>query len=320
MSAKTLFKVILVCFISFSTFSEECKNFSQFRPTTGALSLLNCDFHAEYKERMDAIISTFGKTGGRPVILNLGGKLILKYNDSREEVDVTPDNFHTVKAFLHAFFALYLALPTEDSQSISPDTRNNLLKIQRNLHEAMLEIPSLELTPREQALTRQLANLSENFIASTLKQKNYQKRQLTTYLTSARPLVNAILDDAARIELNALDKTVNRWLAQMPVEDRHKLVIGVAISHQARAKEISLQYFAYKFGYRYGNGAIRENHYVVIEDNFDENSALKALARHYVDRIAAKDIFHRSNRLQKDVLASSATAILNEWKNKKSQY
>lgn len=310
-SVNTCLFLFCLAFLPFTIqAASNCSAFPHFRPSQGPLAVLNCDFHTQYEKRIDQIIKTFGAAGGRPIILNLGGTLLFKYNGKTETIDINPENYHYIKIFGHTVFSVYLALSKEVPGHLSNETRATLNELKNHLTQAALIIPSLKQSQDDKKLSRHLANLTESFIKKILNKNSYSKQDLNQYLEKARPSILQIINNAANIELHALDKTVNLWLAKLTQAERKKLTIVVATSHQARAEEISLQYFAKKFGYQYGEGALNEKKIIVLEDKFDEPSALKLLARHYLDRESAKSIFNNPERLQKDLLADSANEIL----------
>jgi hypothetical protein len=293
-----------------------CPEFPYFRPATGPLALVNCDFHAAYEKRIAEITASFGAIGGRPVILNLGGTLVFKHNGKTDTVDITPDAYHQIKTFAHATFAVYAILATQ-SGLLSNDTTSSLRLLQDHLKTAYIALPSLGLKEDELLMSEKLENLTSTFINHVLSQKQVDENELLNFFNNARPLIALVIKKAAEIELNTLDSTVNHWLLLLSSEEKKQLGVVVATAHQARAQEISLQYFGKKFGFHYGEGATNEKNFVVIEGKFDENSSLALLARHYLDRQAAQVILNDPDGLQRDALGDAAKEILSEQKSNK---
>lgn len=300
-------------FFSIATAStaQHCSAFPYFQPKNGPLALMNCDFHLAYEQQVTKIIKTFGAKGGRPVIINLGGKLLFKYNGTTYTVNISQEPYHYLKAILHAVFSIYLILDRRNSH-ITNETKNKFQKINKHLND--LKISSLPISGDQQLTIKKLIIITKNFFLKILVQNYYTKDEEEGYFTKIRPLILIIIKDAAAVEIGLLDKAVNCWLAMLSPTEKQRLVIVVATAHQARAQEISLQYFAQKFHLHYGAGATDEKKLIVLEGSFDEHSALALLARHYIDRQAAKCIFNDATRLQRDLLADAATEILQKWK------
>lgn len=287
--------------------SEIC---SFFKPASGPLAKVNCDFHTQYEKRIQEMVKTFGTPQGFPVILNLGGTLVFKHNGKVEEVSINPNNYHYIKTFSHVAFSVYLVLSKNTSGRISIHTRQTLLDIQNHLKQAEHIIPTLGLSVEEKLISENIATFTDEFITKMLQKNYFSKQEFDDYYTKAQPMFAQAIKKAAEIELNLLNETVNRWLARLTLQEKQRLSVVVATSHQARSEEISIQYFAKKFGYHVGEGALHEKNFVVLEGKFDENSALELLARHYLDRQAAHTMLKNSNRLQRDLLADATKEIM----------
>jgi hypothetical protein len=282
-----------------------CKEFPFIKPKAGELAIINCDFHKLYENRVSEIIKTFGAPGGVPIVLNLGGTLILKYNGTVKTIDITPPAYHNLKAFGHSAFSIYFILSQTKPGSIDKHASEELKKLQNSLKDASSHLNQLELPSNGRVSVKKLITTTDRFLDKLLKNKYWRREELTSFYRTIRPLISQTATLSGLIELDQLDKAINEWQAPMTENEKSKIGVVVATAHQARNSEISLQYFATKFGFRYGQGAQFENKFVVIEDKFDEPSALKMLARHYLDRDAAQIIFNDPDRLQKDVLGDT---------------
>lgn len=294
---------IVVCFLVILSLSNLC-----FASET--ISQMNNDFHQAYASRVEDILQKTGAPGGIPVILNLGGRFIFKHNGQSESMDVSSTRFHTIKAFSHAFFATDLILQHLNDGALPIDRKEKLAVLQQHLRKAVAEINQLDLSDKEKTLVSNLAEHNLSYIHHLLKNNQFSAQANQAFFSENNKELEKIIKAAAKIELTLMDQTVNRWLDTLTVDECAKLGVVVATAHQARADELSLQYFSRKFGYQYGQGAQHEKDFVVLEGKFDEASALQLLARHYLDREAATTIFDDPERLQSDVLGPAAHDIL----------
>lgn len=277
---------------------------------SGALSDINNDFHQAYENHVDEILQKIGAPGGIPVILNLGGRFVFKYNGQSESVNTTPAQFHIIKAFSHSLFATALILQHLPEGSLPIDARDKLIALQKHLRQSVAEIEQLDLSHKEKILVRNLAQYNLSYIHSLLKNNQFSEQANTLFFAEHQIELEIAIKAVVKRQLSLIDKTVNRWLSILSDDEREKLGVVVATVHQARADEVSLQYFANKFSYQYGEGAQHEKGFVVLEGQFDEASALKLLARHYLDREAATTLFNNPERLQSDLLGPAAGEIL----------
>lgn len=271
-----------------------------------ALAQTNCDFHQAYELRVKEISQTLGAVGGRPVLMDLGGNLIFLYNGKKEEYNVTTLPYHELKVFSHAAFSLYLILSQNPSNKLTPDIITELKKLRSDLGAAQKALGDSKLNLTQRNSANHLASMTLNFIDKVLQQNNYNKKTLRVYYQIAGPIIADLINEASGIEIKNLDMITHQWLAKLSQHERNKLGLVLAVSHQARDQEVSLQYFAKALNLKYGSGAHMENGYVIMENQFDEASGLSMLARHYLDRESASFIFGHADHLQTDALANGA--------------
>jgi hypothetical protein len=215
-----------------------------------------------------------------------------------------------VKVFDHTFLALILALNHLNPEPLSAHAQDYLHSLQVHLQQAKQLVPSLKLTQKEQRTLIQLTLITTNFIQEVLLKKNCSRERLQGYISQAKPLVYEITVIASKIEIEALDAAVNPWFSRLKPADKAKIAIVVAASHQAVDNELSVQYFVKKFGSRYQVATVPEDRLVILQNAFDEESALKLLARHFLDRELGAFIFNNPAYLQRDVLSEAGKKVL----------
>lgn len=303
---------LILCFSSHLIKAEGtggiCPDFPFLKPTLGPLAKLNCAFHHQYELKVKELIQTFGAKDGIPVILNLGGTLVLKYRGTSKTIDISPETYQNIKTLDHTFLAIILALLKQDSQGLNEQTKSYIKALRKHLHQANRVLSSLKLTKKEQQIITQLTLMTNEFLQELVLNKQYKKDHLKIFIQQARPLIFKTTLIAGKIEIDALEAAINPWLAAMEPKDREKIAIVVAASHQAVAGELSVQYFIKKFGARYKVGIVPEDGLVVMQDSFDEEHAFKLLARHFIDREIGTLLADDPTYLQRDVLSEAGTS------------
>ena len=91
-----------------------------------------------------------------------------------------------------------------------------------------------------------------------------------------------------------------------------KLYVVIMSGHQARYREVSSQYFHRLLREPESIGAQFETRIVHAESIWDEQAALKLLARHQIDSAASLAFFNNSTRLQEDLMSDAASGYLAE--------
>jgi hypothetical protein len=128
------------------------------------------------------------------------------------------------------------------------------------------------------------------------------------YFAEVRTPLNENLRNASAAVLTVLHQTVEGYKRAVDAEDPKAwdgLVVVAAVAHQARAREIAVQYFERRLGEAASEGAMGEDRLVVLEGQPDPSEQRGGLAAHAVDRQYAVPVFGKPNRLQWDVLADS---------------
>lgn len=248
---------------------------------------LNERFHTMYRERVAELVLTFGAPDGRPVILAINDDLILMKDGQREDLIVRPDSYHQLKALGHAFFARFLGADDEQLPNL---TEQYLLQVAGQLGpDARSIAEQIPATLRPEALPRVVGELMEQAFT-----------------------------EAARIELELLHQRVHPWWEALDADEKRRCGIVVISSHQSRAERLNVQYFEALTGRRSGPGAFGEDGFVVVEGDIKADDALEHLARHYLDQEVAAELFGDRFRLQIDLLAHGAKAMIPQLLGSKS--
>src|SRR5262249_50307436 len=87
------------------------------------------------------------------------------------------------------------------------------------------------------------------------------------------------------------------------------VIVVVGVMHQARAREIGIQYFERLLEEPIGEGARNERRLIVAENRTTAPAQYGLLSAHLVDQSAATLIFGDPLRLQYDVLADDGGAL-----------
>lgn len=283
--------------------TENCEDFKNFAPQTGPFMQVNCDFHHAYEARVNSIRKTFGAVNGRPVIINLAGRLVLKYQGVRHEVDIASSPYSELKAFLHSITAVYLFLSDQEPGKLTTDTVAHLQDLLSDFAHTRESLSHLSVSAKVGHALDSLYKRTVYFLQHILKNQQWSIADLESFYQKIKPELFMAKNAAADVQIAALDRAVTTWLEKIPKDKQKEIGIVAAISHQARAREISLNYFAKKFKKKVCEGALCEDGLVVIEGKYDEDSALNALAIHYLDRQMSEMMFANPLRLQSDVLA-----------------
>lgn len=219
---------------------------------------------------------------------------------------ILPKEYHPVKDVSHAVYlsALLFAEPAGQERV------GNLARALSALDSALAELrdpgsPTATLLPprffeRELRLLQRTRDAVASFAAERLGSDGQK-----AYFESVRSDVNDNLRDIAVASLQELHRAVESTRTRVAAFDPsawESALVVVGVMHQARAREIGIQYFERLLGERAGEGARNERRMVVAEHMTAPADQLGLLAAHLVDEGGAAAVFGDPLRLQWDAL------------------
>jgi len=219
---------------------------------------------------------------------------------------------HALKAVSHAVFlaALLFDEPAGERDAHVAAALEGVEALRAELADpasrAASLIPAGE-RPRQVGL---LSRTSAALVA--LRDGRLDERARRDYFIAVRAGLSENLRHASTAVLTRLHQTVEGWRRDVDAKDPDawsSLVVVAAVVHQARAREVAVQYFERLLGETVSEGASGERRLVVVESQFEAADQRGALAAHQVDREYADSIFGDASRLQQDVMADNGGAL-----------
>jgi hypothetical protein len=216
---------------------------------------------------------------------------------------------HALKAVSHSVFlaALLSAEPpgTERDGHVAAALRD-VEALRAELGDP--SSPAAMLFPADQR-PRQMNILALTAAAVlALRDQRFDEGARRDYFSAVRAPLAENLREASAAVLTLLHRTVQSYKRQVDAADPNawaSVVVVAAVAHQARAREVAVQYFERMLGEAVSEGASGEDRLVVVENQPSAADQRGALAAHEVDREHASAIFGDASRLQSDVMADS---------------
>jgi len=227
---------------------------------------------------------------------------------------ILPKEYHPVKDVSHAVYltALLFAEPS------SVERDRHLAQTLSAVRSALAELedptsPTTNLLParfreRESRLLQRTRVALESFSAGRIDSEGQR-----AYFEAVRGDLEDNLRDIAVASLRTLHTAVESTRAQVLQLDPNawdSALVVVGVMHQARAREIGIQYFERLLGEHAGEGARNERRLVVAEHMTAPSDQLGLLSAHLVDEEGAAVVFGDPLRLQWDALGDVDAATL----------
>ncbi len=280
------------------------------------LEAANQAFHDSYSHIVQQGQAKLGMHG-HPVIMIKGELAVLLFDGKRYEANILPEMYHNMKAVSHLPFGTYVTLAANGPGTLTDET---VLALENQLHLSELLVgfaKQLKTHPTllayyadRAAVTFELLRITAGYIAGLLESRHLDEPALVAFAKQITPLFMDHVDIAAALELDTLHEQVSEWRELMGESEWEKLSVVLLLGHQARYREVSSQYFHRLLREPESVGAQFESRIVHAESIWDDQAALKLLARHHVDSEASLAFFDNTTRLQEDLMSDAALTYL----------
>jgi hypothetical protein len=262
------------------------------QPAADPLEDLNQSFRAAYKTLR---LETIAKSS--PVVVVDGDNLVLYRDRQRQVSGAVPKSYHELKAIAHVPLALFLMTRSTDRQLD-----------QARLDELDAYLAKLNALSQERGQEPIIAE-SLHFARLTLEAKSVTLAARQTFARKMAPLVLAIAAQAANVQIDGYQRTMQDWKKTMSADEWNRLKVVVMGSQMPRQGHIAVQYFAWLLN-EPGEG----KRIIYSEGIFDEQKALGLMATREIDTDIGVAFFNEERRMHRDLLADAATEILKKMK------
>jgi len=267
---------------------------------------INDDFRADYKRVQEQYQARLGDSN-HPVVHIFGDQLILMADGSRREFALVPKTYHQIKAIAHVPFSIYLSLLAA-SDSLTNEKRVKIGLVQNALSETELSAAALKTC---NLVLKKSADFLDRYLTS--KRKPTQS-EWQGYLASIRDPLRQLFFETASLRISTLHSRMQEITKELGPVKSKALRVVISGSHQARAREVAVQYFEKIFKEKQLEGAFGESKLLYGEGLWDPKDALRLVATHEVDQDAAMVFWGNKKALQKDVLSDGAARALQKIK------
>jgi hypothetical protein len=262
-------------------------------PIAGPLHGANESFHQAYAHARDHAEDQ------SPVFVVMPELLVLVRGPARHEARYTSPAFHMLKAAAHAPIGLYALLHKPTTKVPGP----RVLALRTHLQASLVtrwELYERAFADEPEARSDVRATLERSLglIDTLAVDAPAAEKSLAAFATDVGPLLQKLIAHATRIQLTTLHACVEELSARLSPEERRTLQVVVTGDHQARARNLGMQYFQARL-------EDTEARVVYAEGITDEKEALALIGSRRLDMTLARAFFGVPRRLQRDVLGDA---------------
>ncbi|MCX7355699.1 MAG: hypothetical protein NTY59_12890 [Alphaproteobacteria bacterium] len=262
-----------------------------------ALDRLNASFRARYAESRAA---TLGRTD--PVILVEFETLVLLHKGERRAEPFTPPLYHQLKSIAHIPLALFVMSSQYSDKPLPAEARRALDEYRAQVVAARDALPAIEIPADLRPTLDTIISSSLSLIDETRASGRFDPMATTALARSLEPALMSAAREAARVQLNGLDRASRRFRADLGEEAWSRTYVVVLGVRQARVGNLQYSYFQRVLGPVADNKRL-----IYAESVFDETKALELLGTILLDREIGVAFFDQEYRMERDLL-SDATA------------
>jgi hypothetical protein len=264
---------------------------------------LNDSAIAIYRDTKDRYLA-----GADPIVIAGLDGVVLRDQGSVRRVGRIPPAYHLLKAVGHAPRSLWAALrPAVEGLDKDERWRSVLAGLRPQIAAVLDALPKSGLSSatvdRETQMLQRCLELIDRYLAQGLPNQD----QLRTDMRTFAPAILADAAEAARLQLDALDRDIRPWWDALSQAERDRTFVIVLGGKTMRPGNVTYNYFVHLLG------AEEDGHRVVYAEGiFDQKGADGVLATLLTDRRLATDFFADERRMERDLLADGAAAYLAE--------
>src|SRR5262245_297187 len=205
---------------------------------TDPLVTLNNAFRGEYSRAKTEALSKLG-----PLIIVEGTKVVLVRNGKRAEAEIQPPIYQALKAVAHIPFAVFLMFDQSDFGQLTEERVAELHAYRKLIVNAQSSLGARGFSDSQFQRQQKIIGDSLAFLDAAIENRQVQKMALDDFARQMTPVLLANVDEAARVELDALHSHVSEWRHQMTPDEWKALHVVVMGAHMPRDSEITVQYF-----------------------------------------------------------------------------
>lgn len=280
----------------------------EYMPRSGSLGEANHRFHSEYERAMERTKVRLGTEF--PVILIVDGKLVTHWRGTREETTLIPAVYHKLKAVAHQVVSTYMRGERLKEKELSRSDRAALLEQHAILENSLDELQGPGFEEICVPETKLLLQASLDLLYQALSAGRISTEMLKEWARSVGPSLRQITERPAAAVLDKLHAHMESLRPRFSCEEWQDLHVVVTGSRQARAGEVTYQYFSRLFGECPGVGASKEDKIIFVEGSPTEEQMLSAVAQHLMNGELGEAFYSDRFALQRDVLAEAAASHL----------
>jgi hypothetical protein len=213
--------------------------------------------------------------------------------------------YQSLKAVAHVPFAVFLMFDQSDFGQLTDERIAELRDYRKLIVNAQSSLGDSGFSDSQLQRQQRIISDSLAFLDAAIENRQAEKTALDDFASQMTPVLLENVDEAARVELDALRSHVTEWRNQMTPDEWKALHVVVMGAYMPRDSEITMQYFE-----RLLDEPIEGHRIIFAEGLWEEPRALDLLGTHLVDGSAGAAFFGEFMRMHRDLLSDAARVYI----------
>lgn len=278
--------------------------------SNSSIAQANRSFHVDYDRLSAEEAATLG--AARPLVVASASTAKLRFHGKESRWTLVGERYHMLKGLTHIPVGTVCFLLTLSQAALTRDEKAHLLDLKKSIASAKGEISAASVGAEMVPVEHRLLGATTELLDDALAHGRPDDERLHAFGKAIRADVDANLAVASGMLLANLDTAAHEMKALVGAEAWSRLVVVISTTHQARAREVTVQYFERLLGEHLAEGALGEQRLVVLEGAMSKATAEAIMSAHLIDQRLGFLLFDDPQFIQSDVLGKSAGAHLDK--------
>lgn len=269
---------------------------------------------AAFRELNDAAIAIYRDAKQRflaqagPVVIAGNGEVAIRDRAGARRFSAIPAGYEILKSVDHVPRSLWAAVrPQTEELDPSDSWRDKLTELRPRADAALQALPQSGLSAAATARAEETLRGSLALIDRYLAEGPPTEAELRKNIRAFAPALWADAAEAARAQIDALDREVRPWWTDLSQAERERTYVVVISGKTSTPGNLTYSYFLDLLG------PAEDGRRVIHGEGIaDEKGAEALLATLLTDRRLSTDFFADERRMERDLLADGAAARLRE--------
>lgn len=242
-----------------------------------------------------------------PLIIAWGNKLVFYHHQITHEYPIISQNYDVLKSISHVVLAVYALF---DPNNEFPKNMADVIAYKDLLISTEPLIQTLPLSSDQKKRQQHILALTKHALNETIERKSVSRPTIQQLFKALSPLIQKNIDDAARLEIDAINQQMAKIQHQLTPEELKRLFVVIPTSKMPRQDNLMGQYFS-----KYMNAPMDSKRLIYAEGLTETKQILALVGSWQMESNLSLIFFHDANQMKKDILGTSTQQYLQQCKS-----